>query len=535
MGNDAVTPTLDDGTTPVYLLEIENADKSDIVINSSDYPDCHVDEAKIYAYLPAKSFSQPNIIELGENTAKYFYDTANSKWIKIIENIAITIAAPTAGAAFPQAEVPESVSAEIVWKKDNQAVSGNAEYNTAYTAEINITPQSGYAFGSSVSAKVNGNNVDTTNTNGTITVKYTFDTTGKDTVKSPTASPAGGIYTETQIVMLSCETEGAVIYYTTDGTVPTVNNTEYTSPITVMGTEGQSVTTIIKAIAVKDGMNNSDIVEFEYIINLNHIHSYGAEWKFDNTNHWHECECGGKADEAAHIESDWIIVKEATGDTDGVQQKVCTVCGRILTTSTIPKVDYPVYPIDPANYIPYIPLVSSVPGTVVKYLDAEVELDGSTATLSWNEITNVDYYSIYQYKDGKYVEVKTTEKTKVIIKNLKNGKDYKFLVRYTVNGRLSSKYYSDHIEFTAYYKPVPEAEVIGNSVRLTWKAVPGAEKYAVYKYTDGKAVKLIETEKRSVIINKLKPNTEYNYIVRAYVDGKWTTMTKSDIVTVTTE
>lgn len=71
--------------------------------------------------------------------------------------------------------------------------------------------------------------------------------------------------------------------------------------------------------------------------------------------------------------------------------------------------------------------------------------------------------------------------------------------------------------------------------KLTWEEVPGAEKYAIYKYVDGKAIKLGETEKLSVNINKLSPDTEYQYIVRAYVNGEWTKMTTSDIVTVKTK
>lgn len=51
---------------------------------------------------------------------------------------------------------------------------------------------------------------------------------------------------------------------------------------------------------------------------------------------------------------------------------------------------------------------------------------------------------------------------------------------------------------------------------------------------NGKAVKLRETDKLAVKIVNLKSDTEYKYIVRAYVDGKWTTMTKSDIVTIRT-
>jgi len=35
-----------------------------------------------------------------------------------------------------------------------------------------------------------------------------------------------------------------------------------------------------------------------------HEHAYGAEWKSDETNHWNECECGEKANEAAHTDAD---------------------------------------------------------------------------------------------------------------------------------------------------------------------------------------------------------------------------------------
>ena len=85
------------------------------------------------------------------------------------------------------------------------------------------------------------------------------------------------------------------------------------------------------------------------------------------------------------------------------------------------------------------------------------------------------------------------------------------------------------------YKSLPKATASKNSIKLTWEAVPEAEKYAIYKYVDGKVVKFTETKKLSVKIGKLTPDTEYKYIVRAYVDGKWTTMLKSDIVTVKTK
>ena len=67
-----------------------------------------------------------------------------------------------------------------------------------------------------------------------------------------------------------------------------------------------------------------------------HTHSYGTEWKYDDTNHWHECECGDKADIAAHSASEWIVDTVATETADGAKHKECTVCKKVLETAPIP-------------------------------------------------------------------------------------------------------------------------------------------------------------------------------------------------------
>lgn len=68
-----------------------------------------------------------------------------------------------------------------------------------------------------------------------------------------------------------------------------------------------------------------------------HTHSYGTEWKYDGTNHWHECECGDKADTAAHS-FQWVIDKAATKEATGIKHEECTVCGAKRSENTvIPK------------------------------------------------------------------------------------------------------------------------------------------------------------------------------------------------------
>ena len=65
-----------------------------------------------------------------------------------------------------------------------------------------------------------------------------------------------------------------------------------------------------------------------------HTHSYAADWKYDDTNHWHECDCGDKADTAAHS-FQWVIDKAATKEATGIRHEECTVCGAKRSENTV--------------------------------------------------------------------------------------------------------------------------------------------------------------------------------------------------------
>ena len=72
-----------------------------------------------------------------------------------------------------------------------------------------------------------------------------------ETVKTPSIS----FDSSTNQVSISCGTDGAAIYYTTDNTDPTSSSTLYTAPIQLVS--GDSFT--VRAIAIKSGMNDSEI------------------------------------------------------------------------------------------------------------------------------------------------------------------------------------------------------------------------------------------------------------------------------------
>jgi hypothetical protein len=79
---------------------------------------------------------------------------------------------------------------------------------------------------------------------------------------APTFSVSVGTYTTVQSVALSDATAKATIYFTMDGTTPTINSTLYKSPISVSTSE------VINAIAVAPGYSVSPIGTALYTINL---------------------------------------------------------------------------------------------------------------------------------------------------------------------------------------------------------------------------------------------------------------------------
>ena len=79
-------------------------------------------------------------------------------------------------------------------------------------------------------------------------------------VATPTFDPAAGEVMAGTTVTISTTTEDATIYYTVDGTEPTTESEVYTEAITI----NEDMT--IKAIAVKDGMTNSDVATASYSI-----------------------------------------------------------------------------------------------------------------------------------------------------------------------------------------------------------------------------------------------------------------------------
>lgn len=211
----------------------------------------------------ASSFSSKNDVQVGDVVVVYgnityyssgnIYEFASNNHLVSLKMVAPTFY-PEAGAVASGTALTISdlhTDADIYYTTDGTTpTTESTKYNssskptiTAATTFKAIAVKNGYT------------------TSDVVTAAYTI----LAPAATPEFLPAAGTYNSVQNVTISTETEGATIYYTTNGDNPTTSSTEYTAAITV----GESMT--IKAIAVKDGLANSAVAEAVYTINLPEI------------------------------------------------------------------------------------------------------------------------------------------------------------------------------------------------------------------------------------------------------------------------
>ena len=165
----------------------------------------------------------------------------------VMETVATPEFSVASGAVNSGTEVTITCSTEgakIYYTTDGSEPTASS---TEYTAAISVTEA---VTLKAIAVKSGMNN------SAVASASYTI----KGTVASPEFSVASGAVNSGTEVTISCATEGAKIYYTTDGTEPTASGTEYTAAISV------TPPMTLKAIAVKDGMNNSDVASASYTI-----------------------------------------------------------------------------------------------------------------------------------------------------------------------------------------------------------------------------------------------------------------------------
>ena len=163
-----------------------------------------------------------------KNIANPVFGPVDGSTVLYGESVAITCATDGAEIYYTQGSTPADPTSA----------------STKYTSPIVLTE------GTTIKAiAINGSD-ESDVVSATYTVKAT----------APTFSVVEGTYDATQNVTLSTTTNGATIYYTTDGSTPTSSSTEYTGAISISSSQ------TIKAIAIKSGLTDSDVSSATYTL-----------------------------------------------------------------------------------------------------------------------------------------------------------------------------------------------------------------------------------------------------------------------------
>ena len=149
-----------------------------------------------------------------------------------------------------------------------------------------------------------------------------------------------------------------------------------------------------------------------------------------------------------------------------------------------------------------------------------ISRSGGKAKLSWSKVSGADKYYVYRSTDGvKYKPYYTVSKTSFTDSKSASGKKYYYKVKAVtvVNGKaIVSGYSNVKSIFTSLAKPTVKITTSNGKPKLSWSKVTGADKYYVYRSTNGKNYTiLIKTTKTSVTNTGAKKGTKYYYKVKA--------------------
>lgn len=157
---------------------------------------------------------------------------------------------------FTSAETSKNMLDGLI--SDQNGVIASAG-NTAQHAEFSVSsPVDQFSFINTAQVRIN-----------TMTVTIADGGTVTETVAAPVISPADGseLSEGNNTVTIGCDTEGATVYYTIDGSVPTVESDMYSAPFQLTSSA------TVKAMAVKDGMNNSPVSSVTYVYRVQGVFS----------------------------------------------------------------------------------------------------------------------------------------------------------------------------------------------------------------------------------------------------------------------
>ncbi len=226
-------------SAPTGTFELFSGDLAE-----GDYVITHASANAIKAEINSDRFAaievspSANIITNPDESIVWHIAQSGEYWT--IYNVAADKYAASTGAKNKGALLDDGTDDKALW-----SLSGTYDFinkqNTANSVNATLRYNNQNALNTSWACYASGT--------GSALVLYKKQVAGQPA--TPTFSVAGGNYESAQSVEISCETVGAKIYYTLDGSKPSSTSTEYSTAIPV------SATTTIKAVAIKDDIEST--------------------------------------------------------------------------------------------------------------------------------------------------------------------------------------------------------------------------------------------------------------------------------------
>ncbi|MBU5444787.1 fibronectin type III domain-containing protein [Paenibacillus sp. MSJ-34] len=249
-GANDTRKTVGVGTSPQAIAVNPVTDK--IYVANSGSNDVTVIDGASNTTTTVEAGILPRAIAVNPVTNKIYVANNGSNNVTVIDGTSNTPTTVEAGTA-PSAVVVNPVTNKIYvanLNSNNVTVIDGAS-NTTTTVEVGSYPLA-------IAVNPVTNKIYVAN-NGSHNVTV-IDGAGR--TAPPVASPPGGEVEPGTLVTLTTTTDGAVIYYTLDGSTPSNSSTKYTEPIKV------TAAMTIKAIAIKDGMIDSEAIMEQYTVQL---------------------------------------------------------------------------------------------------------------------------------------------------------------------------------------------------------------------------------------------------------------------------
>lgn len=176
--------------------------------------------------------------------------------------------------------------------------------------------------------------------------------------------------------------------------------------------------------------------------------------------------------------------------------------------------------------------ITTIPANQVTAVAPQVPVDVTTTVnsynsikIAWSSVADAQGYIIERMQSGTestYTELANITGTEYNDTSIAVGKEYKYRVyTYLYNESselLKSSASSEVVGQTSLTVPqsLTGVQASVTSIKLTWSAVEGAEKYKIYRAAKGQGYKLIKTQQNTSFTNtKLKTGTKYYYKITA--------------------